>query len=129
MREVATESLKPGDLVGLDWADAWKDGKVPLEVEEYDLIWHEVGIFLYFAGTHTKHLILAYSKAPGEVEEWTVTAIPVSLIKRVLLIERGYAEKALPGILEKLRNKVRFNIPTRTRHKKVRVKVWKVELP
>ena len=129
MREVRIESLKPGDLVGLDWADAWKDGKVPLEVEEYDFIWHEVGIFLYFAGSQTKHMILAYSKAPGEIEKWTVTAIPVSLIKRVLLIERGYAEKALPGLLEKLRNKVRFRIPKRTHRKQARVKVWKVELP
>ncbi len=129
MREVGIGSLKPGDLIGLDWADAWQDGRVPLEVEEYDFIWHEVGIFLYFAGSKTKHLVLAYNKAPGTIEEWTVTAIPVSLVKRVLLIERGYAEKVLPGLLRKLGKKVRFKIPKRMRHNPDCVKVWQIELP
>lgn len=111
MREVNLSDLKPGDLVGLDWSDAWSDRGVPLRQKDYDMIWHEVGIFLYFAGRRTKHIILAYNKAPGSIEEWTITAIPTSLVKRVFLVERKYIQQVLPGVLRKLKKKVRFKVP------------------
>jgi len=126
MREVTLEDLKPGDLVGLDWADAWQDRGISLREEDYDMLWHEVGVFLYFAGRKTKHLVLAYNKAPGSVEEWTITAIPVSLVKRVLLIERSYIQQVLPGVLEKLLRKVRFKVPRKASNRPVNIKVWKV---
>ena len=126
MKEIRLGDLQGGDLIGLDWADAWQNRGVPMRQEEYDMLWHEVGVFLYFAGSRTKHVVLAYNKAPGNIDEWTITAIPCSLVQRVLLIERSYIQQVLPGILEKLLRRVRFTIPKKSNHSPTSVKVWEV---
>lgn len=124
MKEIRLEDLQGGDLIGLDWADAWQNRGVPIRQIEYDMLWHEVGIFLYFAGIRTKHVVLAYNKAPGFIEEWTITAIPCSIVLRVLLIERGYLQQVLPGVLEKLRRKVKFTVPKKSNHNPKCAKIW-----
>lgn len=124
MKEIRLEELQGGDLIGLDWADAWQNRGVPVKQEDYDMPWHEVGMFLYFAGSRTKHVVLAYNKAPGNIEEWTITAIPCSLVLRILLIERGYLQQVMPGVLEKLRRKVKFTVPKKSNHNPVNVRTW-----
>ena len=113
MKEVKLEELKSGDLVTVVWSDAWEDrGKLPVKPEDYDQLWVEFGvIYLYTQGRVRKHLILAYNKPPGDVREWSYTAIPTDLIVQVFLLESKYLEIVLPGVLKKLLREVKVTVP------------------
>ena len=115
MREVNVEQLKSGDLITVVWSDAWEDrGKLPIKPEDYDYLWVEFGvIYLYTQGRIKKHLILAYNKPPGDIREWTYTAIPTDLVVQVYLLAPKYLEKVLPGVLQKLLRKVKVRVPKR----------------
>jgi hypothetical protein len=113
MRKVKLEDLKPGDLIAISWSDAWEADKVPLSEKSYDVVWHEWGVFLFTRGKHRKHLVMAFSKKPGDITDWNFTAIPTKLILRAVLVEPRFLQKFLPDILEKLLRKAKVSCPRR----------------
>lgn len=115
MREVKVEKLRPGDLVTVIWADAWESkGELPIKPEDYDAIWVEFGvIYLYTQGRMKKHLVLAYSKAPGDIRDWNITAIPIDLVIKIYRLSPRHLQKVLPGILKKLQQAVKVAVPRR----------------
>lgn len=113
MKKVKLEDLKPGDLIGISWSDAWEADKVPLSEKAYDVIWHEWGVFLFTRGRHRKHLVMAYAKKPGDITAWNFTAIPANLVTRFVLVQPKFLQEFLPGTLEKLLRKARITYPRR----------------
>jgi hypothetical protein len=113
MEEVKIEDLKPGDLIGISWSDAWEADRVPLSEKAYDVIWHEWGVFLFTRGRRQKHLVMAYAKKPGDITDWNFTAIPTNLVARIVLVQPKFLQKFLPGILEKLLKKAKVTYPRR----------------
>lgn len=113
MEEAKLEDLKPGDLIGISWSDAWEADRIPLSEKAYDVIWHEWGVFLFTHGRRRKHLVMAFSKKPGDITNWNFTAIPIQLILRAVLVEPKFLQKFLPGTLEKLLRKAKVTYPRR----------------
>ena len=100
-------------MIGISWSDAWEADKVPLSEKAYDVVWHEWGVFLFARGRRQKHLVMAFSKKPGDITDWNFTAIPINLILRAVLVEPKFLQKFLPGILEKLLRKAKVTYPRR----------------
>jgi len=111
LKEVKVEDLKPGDLIYIVWSDAWESNRVPLINAEYDAVWHEWGVFLFVKGRKKKHLVMAYNKKPGEITEWDITAIPIDLILKVVLVQPEFIQKILPRLIERLLSRANSTIP------------------
>lgn len=129
MRQVRVEDLRPGDLIYVAWSDAWEADRVPLKEREYDVVWHEWGCFLFVRGQLRRHLVMAYNKKPGDVTKWNFTAIPVDLILRVVLVQRSFLQRILPGLVERLLKRADLSAPKRFAFNSYEVVRWSAEIP
>jgi len=128
MQQTKVENLKPGDLIYVAWSDAWEADKVPLKNGEYDVVWHEWGCFLFVRGKLRKHLVMAYNKKPGDVTKWNFTAIPVDLILKVVLVQRGFLQKILPGLVKQLLKRADLSAPKRFAFHSCEVVTWSAKI-
>jgi len=113
VRKVSLNELKPGDLIAIKWSDAWAAEEIPRNEKDYDIIWVEWGAFLFIRGKIKRHLVMAYNKKPGDIMQWSFTAIPVELILEIHLIQRGFLQKILPGFVERLIRAAHATMPKR----------------